>query len=46
MSDSIVLEPKAKTAPPTNHPADQEAFARVEKWMEIIREVASEQVKN
>lgn len=43
MPETSPASPKAKS--PRSGPADKEAFAQVEKWMAIIREVARDQVK-
>jgi hypothetical protein len=45
MSDTVITQTKPKTAT-QGRPADKDALAQVEKWMEIIREVTREQAKN
>ena len=46
MSDAATINapPKPKAKPPKSA-ADKQAFAHVEKWMEVIREI-NEQAKN
>jgi hypothetical protein len=41
MSQTIVAPPKPKS--PRTGGVDKDAFAQVEKWMKVIREVAGEQ---
>ena len=44
MSEPTTAPPQAKT--PRNARADEDAFAQVDKWLAIIREVRQEQAKN
>ena len=43
MSDTATVPPKAE--PQQSGPANQDAFAQVEKWLAIIRELAREPAK-
>jgi hypothetical protein len=43
MSDPVIASQKAE--PRRANPADQDAFAQVEKWLAVIRELAREQAK-
>lgn len=43
MSDTVITPPKAETQRSSS--ADQDAFAQVEKWLAVIRELVSEQTK-
>jgi len=44
MSEAVATQPKPKSTPRTSN--DGRVFAEVEKWIEMIREIRSEQVKN
>jgi hypothetical protein len=44
MSEAVATQPKPKTAQRTAN--DGRVLAEVEKWMAMIREIKSEQVKN
>ena len=44
MTEAVATQPKPKSTPRT--PNDGRVFAEIEKWMEMIREIKSEQVKN
>ncbi len=44
MSETITAPPKPQST--RSGPADKDAFAQVEKWMAIIREVSQEQAKS
>lgn len=44
MAETMTAQPKPN--PTRSGPADKVAFAEVEKWMAIIREVSSEKAKN
>ena len=43
MSETLTVPPKAE--PRRTGFADQDAFAQVEKWLAVIRELASEPAK-
>jgi hypothetical protein len=43
MSDTVIATPKAE--PRRGGSADRDAFAQVEKWLAVIRELVHEQVK-
>jgi hypothetical protein len=44
MSEAVATQPKPKT--PQRSVTDGRVLAEVEKWMAMIREIKSEQVKN
>ena len=44
MSEAVATQPKSKTTQRSPH--DGRVLAEVEKWMAMIREIKSEQVKN
>jgi hypothetical protein len=44
MSEAVSTQPKPKT--PRGGSSDGRVLAQVEKWMEMIRELSREQVKN
>jgi hypothetical protein len=49
MSEAQVLNTQPKPNPlpaPQGNPAASPVLAHVEKWMEMIREISSEQTKN
>ena len=43
MSEAVATQPKPKSTRRTQ--SDGRVFAEVEKWMEMIREIQSQQVK-
>ena len=43
MSDTVITPPKVARRPSDS--ADQDAFAQVEKWLAVIRELVREQGK-
>jgi hypothetical protein len=43
MSESVTMPPKSQST--RSGSADKEAFAQVEKWMAVIREISREQAK-
>lgn len=43
MSDAVIAPPKVE--PRRSGSADQDAFAQVERWLAVIREIAREQAK-
>ena len=43
MSDTVFAPPKVEAGRGSS--ADREAFAQVEKWLAVIRELVSEQAK-
>lgn len=45
MSEAVATQPKPKSTQRTAKD-DGRVFAEIEKWMEMIREIKSEQVKN
>ena len=44
MSEAVATQPKPKTT--QRNASDGRVLAEVEKWMAMIREIKSEQVKN
>jgi hypothetical protein len=44
MPEAVATQPKPQSTQRT--PNDGRVFAEVEKWIEMIREIKSEQVKN
>ena len=44
MSEAVVTQPKPKSTPRT--PNDGRVFAEIEKWIEMIREIKDERVRN
>ena len=44
MSEAVATQPKPKMA--QRNPNDGRVLAEIEKWMAMIREIKSEQVKN
>jgi hypothetical protein len=44
MSETVDIQPKPKTARDSSN--DRRVLAQVEKWMEMIREISREPVKN
>jgi len=44
MSEAVATQPKPKSSQRTAK--DGRVFAEIEKWMEMIREIKGEQVKN
>jgi hypothetical protein len=44
VSEAVATQPKPKTTPRSAN--DGRVLAEVEKWMAMIREIKSEQVKN
>ena len=46
MSDTVTLDPKPKTQTTRRGSDDGRAFAQVEKWMAMIREISREQAKS
>jgi len=43
---SEAIETQSKAAPPRDSAADARAFAAVEKWMAVIRELRHQPAKN
>jgi hypothetical protein len=43
MSDTVTLWPKPKTQTTQNRSDEERAFAQVEKWMAMIRELSREE---
>ena len=44
MSEAVATQPKPKSTPRTSN--DGRVFAEVEKWIEMIREIKGEKIKN
>ena len=44
MTEAVATQPKPQSTPRT--PNDGRVFAEIEKWMEMIREIKAERVKN
>jgi hypothetical protein len=44
MSEAVAVQPKPKSTERT--PKDGRVFAEIEKWMEMIREIKDERLKN